>query len=504
MRAPALAYALMPHWPRLAWVARCDAGTARATVMYGPGVEARPDFFCEAVWASDFAAGDLDRTDLVLGSGARVRGHRLTFVSSATTVDRLHSLATHTGWLVSNSLPALVAIAGARVRATYRGYYADFRSIVDGIGAYEPFLATSAGDIRLTYFRNLAWDGRDLVETSKPNASRRFGDYAEYRAFLDATLAALARNMRDPARASTFAPLGTLSTGYDSPAVATLARDIGLEEVLTFMRARGGDGDDGSPIAAHLGLRAIPADRDGWRSVAGAIAPFLAVNAYGEEVHYAPLADTLAGRVLFTGYHGDKAWAKDARDLTPDVVRGDPTGLSLSEFRLSAGFIHCPVPFLGVRAIADLHRISHSREMAPWDVPGDYSRPICRRIVEEAGVPRHLFGMAKHAASVVLWNREEGFLPRSELARYESWLHEHRDAWRDERAVTPFARRVRDRMVDAALQPVRRLLPLAHGHRGLDAIALQVRRIDPAERPDPLFDHLFPWALEEAQKAYAA
>ncbi len=227
------------------------------------------------------------------------------------------------------------------------------------------------------------------------------------------------------------------------------------------------------------------------------------MNAYGEEVHYAPLAKLLAGRVLFTGYHGDKAWAKDAPDLSPNVVRGDPTGLSLSEFRLRAGFMHCPVPFLGVRAIADLHRISLSAEMSPWDVPGDYSRPICRRIVEEAGVPRHLFGMEKQAASVVLWNRGEGFLPRDELERFEAWLREHRDAWRVERAVTPFARRAKDRVVDAALRPVRGLLPLADRHRGLDAIAQGLRRLDPAGRPDPLFDHLFPWALEEAQEAYA-
>ena len=498
----ALTYAPMPRWPRLAWVARCDARTGFATVMHGPGVETRDACFCEAIWAGDFASGDFDRTDLVLGSGGRVRAGRIVFVSSGTTVDRLHSLATHDGWLVSNSLPALVAVSGARVDAAYRRYYADFRSVVDGLRAYEPFLATSAGDVRLTYFSNLAWNGRDLVEVPKPNASRRFRDFAQYRGFLGDALDALARNMRDPARTTTFAPLGTLSTGYDSPAVAVLARGIGLEEVLTFRRARGDEGDDGTPIAERLGLRTVPADRDAWRGLSHAAAPFLAVNAYGEEVHYASLARVLAGRVLFTGYHGDKAWAKDAPDLSPNIVRGDPTGLSLSEFRLRAGFIHCPVPFLGVRAIADLHRISRSREMAPWDVPGDYSRPICRRIVEEAGVPRPLFGMAKRAASVVLWNRDEGFLPPEALARYETWLREHRAAWHGERTVTPFARRARDRVVSAALRPVRELLPLADGYRGLDGIAQRLRRIDPAGRPDPLFDHLFPWALDEAREAY--
>ncbi len=491
------------RWPRLAWLARCDAASRTLDLLHGPGVEVREDFACEAVWAGSFAAGDFDRTDLVLGSGVRLREDRVVFVSSGTTVDRLHSIATVDGWLVSNSLAALLEAAGGDVEPTYRGYYADFRSIVDGLAAHRAFLETSAGPVRLTYFHNLEWDGRTLVETRKANASRRFEDFADDRAFLDATMAALGRNMRDPARATRFAPLGTLSTGYDSPTVATLARDIGLEEVVTFRNARGGDGDDGGPIARVLGLRALEADRDAWRTAAGCIAPFLAVNAYGEEVHYAPLAATLAGRVLFTGYHGDKAWAKDAPDLSANIARGDPTGLSLAEFRLDAGFVHCPVPFLGVRAIADLHRISHSSEMAPWDVPGDYSRPICRRIVESAGVSRELFGMAKHAASVVLWNRAEGFLPPADRDRYESWLREHRADWRRSGTVTPFARRTKDRVVDAALRPVRPLLPLATRHRAFDGLASRLRRIDPRERPDPFFDHLFPWALQDARRRYA-
>jgi hypothetical protein len=492
-----------PQWPRLAWVARCDAPGRTIHLAHGPGVEVREGFACEAVWAGKFSDGDFDRTDLILGSGVRLRGDRAVFVSSGTTVDRLHSLALPDGWLVSNSLAALLQAADAEVSPTYRGYYADFRSIVDGLAAHRAWLETSAGPVRLTYFHNLVWEGETLVEVRKPNASRRFGDFADYRAFLGETLAALGRNMRDPARGTRFAPLGTLSTGYDSPAVAVLAREIGLAEAITFTHARGGDSDDGRPIAQRLDLHTIEADRDAWRAAPGCIAPFLSVNAYGEEVHYASLAGSLAGRVLFTGYHGDKAWAKDAPDLSANIVRGDPTGLSLSEFRLDAGFIHCPVPFLGVRAIADLHRISHAPEMAPWDVAGDYSRPICRRIVESAGVPRHCFGMAKHAASVVLWNRAEGFLPRTDRERYDAWLRERRGEWHRARMVTPFARQARDRVVAAALRPVRPLLALTERHRTLDTLALHVRRIDPCERPDPFFDHLFPWAMQDARRRYA-
>ena len=33
--------------------------------------------------------------------------------------------------------------------------------------------------------------------------------------------------------------------------------------------------------------------------------------------------------------------------------------------------------------------------MKPWSVAKSYDRPIARRIAEEAGVPRHLFGQVK-------------------------------------------------------------------------------------------------------------
>src|SRR5262249_2283017 len=140
-----------------------------------------------------------------------------------------------------------------------------------------------------------------------------------------------------------------------------------------------------------------------WRRRPFAEVPFIAANARGEDVQYAAAEQLLGGRVLFTGYHGDKGWAKDTNALGPDIVRGDMSGLSLTEFRLKAWFLKCPVASWGVRQIEQIHTISNAAEMAPWDVPGDYSRPICRRIVEDAGVAREAFGQAKRVAATMLW-----------------------------------------------------------------------------------------------------
>src|SRR5207245_8040574 len=90
--------------------------------------------------------------------------------------------------------------------------------------------------------------------------------------------------------------------------------------------------------------------------------------------------------------------------------------------------IHLPVPFLGFRQIGDVSALSRSSAMAPWDVPGAYSRPICRRIVETAGVPRDAFGVRKQTASVLFFARDDVLSSRS-LAAYAEWLRGHAARW---------------------------------------------------------------------------
>src|SRR5207253_2702243 len=77
-----------------------------------------------------------DETDLVFGSGARRRGGGVTFVSSGSTVDRLHSHEVAGRVCVANSLACLLVAIGADVDPTYAGYYADFKSISDGLVRY--------------------------------------------------------------------------------------------------------------------------------------------------------------------------------------------------------------------------------------------------------------------------------------------------------------------------------------------------------------------------------
>lgn len=488
-----LQFKRVAHWPPLTWLARCERTSALITVFHGRQVEVTDEWFCEAVWAGEYASGDLDQTDIIAGSGARVRGNQITFVSAGSTVDRLNSLEAEDYVWVSNSLSCLLATLNGRIDPTYSRYYRDLKSIVEGLDKYRRYLKTSLGPIQLTYFDNLKWDGEALKVQPKPGLNRDFNTFHSYRAFLESSINALAANMTDNAREFSYNFLGTLSSGYDSATITTLAQPVGCTEVICVDRARGDDDDSGEPLAPFLKVTPRIIKRDDWRSMTLPEAPFIASDGKGEDVFFKGAESLLAGRVLLTGFHGDKVWAKHPEDLSENIVRGDQSGLDLSEYRLQVGFIHCPLTFWGVRQIRDINRISNSAEMKEWDVAGDYSRPICRRIVEEAGVPREMFGTRKRAASV-LFNTSDQFLTTQSLEDYLNWLSANRKEWIRRGRLFP----IHNQALDRWKQLGREQLSSTFSEKPLlwrisswvDETSTSLRR------------YIFPWALEHQQKKY--
>ena len=104
--------------------------------------------------------------------------------------------------------------------------------------------------------------------------------------------------------------------------------------------------------------------------------------------------------LLFTGCHGEKLWDRVSHDHPDPFVRRDTSSLGFCEFRLHAGVFQCVVPFWGVRHSRELHRIT-AEEMQPWYFGKDaYDKPIARRIVEDAGVPRKAFGTVNKNTSL--------------------------------------------------------------------------------------------------------
>jgi hypothetical protein len=103
-----LEYSRVPEWPSLAWLAKLEPGNDCVSVQCGVRLETNHDWFCEAVWVGDYASGDLDQSDIVAGSGARIRNEELIFASAGATVDRLVSIEAKDAFYVSNSLPCIL------------------------------------------------------------------------------------------------------------------------------------------------------------------------------------------------------------------------------------------------------------------------------------------------------------------------------------------------------------------------------------------------------------
>jgi hypothetical protein len=135
-------------------------------------------------------------------------------------------------------------------------------------------------------------------------------------------------------------------------------------------------------------------------------AEFLATGMQGEDIVYSVFEERLRGRILTTGFAGT-IWYKQ-NPCMANYRRGDISGCSLGEFRLRTNFLHMPLVFIGGLRCPEIYKISNSPEMKAYCVGGDHDRPVPRRILEEAGVPRLAFGQAKRGASMLLfqgWNR---------------------------------------------------------------------------------------------------
>lgn len=74
-------------------------------------------------------------------------------------------------------------------------------------------------------------------------------------------------------------------------------------------------------------------------------------------------------------------------------------GRGTTDFRIRVGYLHFPIPYICAMHSPHLYAITRSEEMGPWTLGVSYDRPIARRLAEEAGVSRALFGQRKMGGS---------------------------------------------------------------------------------------------------------
>jgi hypothetical protein len=445
--------------PPLAWVAEVFVQDGLVVARCGLWVEAGDGWFIEGIWDGAFGGARYDETEGVFGTGAVLRDGAVTFVSSVATTDFLYHRLHGSSVLVSNSLSLLLSCSDDELDPACDRYDLINKSIIRGINGYTSRIPTRRGFVERLMHRNLMVDGVGTALLDKP-AAPRFSSFDDYHSYLDAACRRLLANARDKDRSLPFIVATTQSKGYDTTAVNAVARKYGIDVAYTISKAKGrgvfADGeegeqsdDDGAEICRILGLEnVVQIDRREFTRAPETERLLYAALDANDDANFLGICERLPAQpsLLLTGTLGEiwypsrlyNAWREPS--VGADLPRWDLGTHGLTELRLSSGFVHAPLIYLGARNRDDIFAISDSGQMQPWSIAGAYNRPIPRRIAEQAGVPRHAFGQRKMATVV------EAAAPRlpwgQELREeYKDFLITHNIMARPHWSLLPLVRR---------------------------------------------------------------
>jgi len=402
--------------PKLAWLARVDSLEQKATVTHGPWVEVFEQGFIEGLWDGSFTEAGFDQSACVFGSGAVLRGESLVFVASASTTDYLYWWASGDAnhVVVANSLPLLLAQQNDELAPGFTAYDAINSSLMQGIQRYVRQIPTKNGKVNRLMHWNLEVAPGRVRELDKP-LPPAFADFTAYAGYLGDCYRRLAANSRDAARSRQMVIFSTQSKGYDSTAANAIAKEHGVDLVFTVTKSKSKGyfadedkqlelDDDGGAICEFFGLPCQPIDRRALEHDGAQEYLFYACMHETGDFNLQQISDHVRQpTVLLTGCLGEiwypsHYYADRPGMLNPDLMRVDLGNHGLTEVRLQAGYVQLAFPYLGARSRADIFRITESEEMEPWRLHTDYDRPIPRRLAEQAGLPRAMFGQIKMAS----------------------------------------------------------------------------------------------------------
>ena len=394
------------HLPKLAWLAEVIPDEQCIHITHGTAVECFDQWCVEGVWEGRFEYGDFHKVENFFGSGVRIDGDDVYFSSSVAVIDRLLHTHLQGHLLVSNSLVQLLARTGARLD-TAHDYIPETFASGQGIHHYPSAIRVihpQLDTIYQEYHCNLIFQNGQLRRQVRSKA-RTFAHFDDYLECMQTALTHIHENYQSTLRHHRITAYATTSEGYDSPAAAALAKHLGVDQCFTTDINKAlidRHQETGVPVAQslQLNIHKLASDPDKFSTLERY---FLAACIDGSEIFFHDLARHLIEHqeiaVIYTGYYGDVIWDRGygKPPYDDDIRRKDVSGLNISEIRLKAGFFNLALPCMYARNLGAIRAISQSPEMQPWSVSEDYDRPIPRRIAEQAGVARALFGNKKKA-----------------------------------------------------------------------------------------------------------
>ena len=409
-------YTLVPGWPRLAWVAQID-GSEHASVLHGRCVETNPEWFVEGAWAGEFERGDFDRCDVAVCTGLRLRRDAIHCVAPSDALIRLYLYSENGTVLVSNTLPGLLAVARLDLRDDF-DYGRALRSLIDGLRMYQREIPTDRGSIEIAHFHGRRIRDGKISSLDRAKSMPEFESYGVYRDYLSVMAQQIVSNARSERRRFPARVYTTLSAGYDSPAVSVLAAEAGVDEGFTvthaprYSRNLFDTDDSGLDIARNLGIDCRAYPRTGHR-FPSEDATWAAMGEVGD-LHLSIFDYAGDVSLLFTGFYGDVIW-EDGSDPHELMRRPNTSGARFSEARLEHGVFLCAPAFWSGEREREVLALASSDEMRPWRIREHYDRPVPRRILEEAGIPRGSFARHKKGA----YYPGAQARPRSQLLRVD-------------------------------------------------------------------------------------
>ena len=389
--------------PKLAWAAILEKGKEDVNVFCGSWVETANDFFVEGAWDDNFSKGNFDESVFFMGSGGKLFKGKVKFCSPSHTLERLHFIKVDNKLYISNSLAFVLEISGSSLDINYMNYERDFASIVNGINNYKAEIPLQNGrKLNIIIYSNIIIDKEINVTKKSKNVKEDFSNFTEYYISLSSTLKRLKENANSKMRNVHYGVVSTISKGYDAAACAALGKEIGCNMVVSFNAPKKYADDCGEDIAQQLGYtNIIKKNANEYLNRKDFLeAEFLASGEVGPGIVFSAFEEHFEGRLVLEGLRGDKFWDKNACDVNRELKFKNQkfTSSAMLENRLRVGYIRVPIPFYGAANWPSIHEISNSEEMNSWSLKNNYDRPIPRRILEEKGVDRELFGMKKKGA----------------------------------------------------------------------------------------------------------
>lgn len=415
--------------PKLAWIADCEITMNRVTVICGEDVECQNRFFVAGVWDGPFKLANFDSSEVFCGSGGKATPNGIVFVTPSHALERLQYYNESGRCVVSNSFPCLMSYCNLELDPKEDQYESYFCSILDGLNKYKktiPLKNQTMISQLIVGKLLIEHDGTVRVEhRAKQQSFKTFSDY--YGRLINAMML-----LRDNATSSDrkhthFGMVSTISSGYDSTCCSTIAKQLGADTVVTFS---GGnyDNDDGSIVAKMLGFsNIIKRDKNDFQKKSNLIdAEYISSGELGTLLQFCAFEDVFAGNLIFWGVRGSY-WEKSL-DMTEEFEMDNyfyyETDISWTENALKNGYINIPLPTFGASACKSIQNISNSKEMEAWMLHTKYDKPIPRRIVETAGIPREAFGQKKYGGGFYLgYETKRHIKEKMSKAGYESFLN---------------------------------------------------------------------------------